>query len=603
MARGDKQIIQGHNLSKMIHGKDDLLSSADPAFSDRQALFPSEQWFTYWKTSARLWESQLSTSADPLVNIPINWAFHNEDGETSDFGQERPETDLAKLAIICEKLHKEILFFLPLTPLPFFAHGGVPRLLARSQARDLAGIAHAYMDWGGRVSKFYSFFDPRVFVAFQKYIRQLEQHFSRQGIMPQVVGLLGVGIEQVGERESFVSYSEDSSLAFDQGFGRFLSASGPGETNLLSPREEWEVKHLYHQMSQQLYLETARESLEDYWLGHLDFCFLGGGPRDIFQRVYAPSSCPSKHAREAILSLIYNKIPTAALLPESSRTEGLTKFFSQVVTPATIKFQLDREREADEWGPQYDLLCAFEIHERPLRYSCHAKSWHDVGLKQYLDKAYSGIYRVNNHLEPFPVTECSSEWPHALIGGGMDQQMAKSMLRAFLNGASFIVNTADINEDVMRTLESFILQNSLDVEVVKYHIQIRRVVLGRGQLLLFDGTPLESERQETRDVFWEKVLSIFEFPYQKLELDEGVVAVWKKRPPIQSELNFEQIRRVILYNPTDFKKQAKIPAQKKFRLLRYEDEYDANVTSSGGGASVSLSADGSVAIDFGLIEV
>ena len=100
-------------------------------------FFPSEQWFYYWKTSANLWEAQLSANGNTTVHIPINWAFHCEDGETVDFGENLPETDLARLANLCETLNQEALFFLPITPLPLFPNGGIPRLLARLPGQQL----------------------------------------------------------------------------------------------------------------------------------------------------------------------------------------------------------------------------------------------------------------------------------------------------------------------------------------------------------------------------------------------------------------------------------------------------------------------------------
>ena len=572
--------------------------------SDREFLFPSEQWFYYWNTSAGLWETQLAGHHSSFVSIPINWAFHCEDGEFVDFGENRPETDLARLASICESLQREVLFFLPVTPLPIFSGGGVPSLLARLPARDLTGMAHAYMNLDGRVNKFYSFFDQRVFQAFQKYVGQLAQHFKDKGVAASVVGLVGGAMENRGGQESFVNYLEDSSRAFDQGFGRFISKNGLGEMNFSGIQEESEAKYLYQQMMQELYLETARESLDDYWTGSLGFSFLGGGPNDIFKRIHSSLEHPHEHVQGVAPSLAYNKIPSAALLSGPSRTPGFMKFLSLVVTPALMKSHLNREQEVDgdERGPEYDPLSFFELYERPFRYSCGAKSWHDTGLKQYLERIYPGTYRIHNHLDSLQARQQLGQWIHCLFGAEIDQAMLNNVLRAFLNGASFIIDTSGMNLKTCKKLECFILENSLEVEVVKYKTEVRRVTLGDGQMLLFEGYALGSEGDGIRNLFWERALSIFEFPCQSCKLDDGVVAVWKRRLPVQSELNFAEIRRVILYNSTDTIRQARILPHTRFKLLRYANEYRVEVIGLHGGVKAMVSSDGHVAIDFGLID-
>lgn len=571
---------------------------------DRDVLFPSEQWFYYWKTSASLWESQLASSGIPsTINIPVNWGLHCEDGEFVDFGENRPETDLARLAEICDSLHREVLFFLALGPLPIFAHGGVPRLLARLPARDMAGIAHVYMDLDGRINQLYSFFDQRIFVAFQKYVRQLAEHFSQRGVVASVVGLSGGSMEQ-RQRETFVNYFEDTSRAFDRGFHRFISKNSTEhrQANFNRADEEWEARHLYQQMTQELYRETARELLGDYWMGSLDFSFLGGGPRDIFKRIHSGREHPREYIPALTLSLTHDKIPSAALLSGASRTPGLLKFLSKVVTPAMIKSRLEQGAEASDGECHYASLRFFEIHERPPRYSRHARSWRDTGLRQYLERAYSGTYKMSGHPGGFWPSAYSTEWAHGVFGAEMDEAAFRGVLRAFLDGASFVLDLADMPVAMARRLECFMLENSLEVEEVKYRTEIRRVVLGDGQLLLFDGKPLQREKRSIQDAFWEKLLSMFEFSRQDFALDEGVVAVWKKRPPMQGELSFAEIRSAILYNPTEHKKRATISPQKKFKLLRYSDEYRVKVAGLQGGVEAVLSGDGLVAIDFGFVE-
>ena len=237
----------------------------------------SESWFHYWNHPVRSWKSLLATHNGSMVMVPINWAFHCEDGEFGDFGEARPETDLARLATWCESLGKEILFLLPLTPLPIFADGGVPRLLARSLAQGPTGLNRTYADREGKISRFYSFFDQRVFQGFQKYAWKLGRHFTLNTMEAPVMGLLGGSMEQAVNGTCFNTYLEDSSPAFDQGFRRFITKNSAHEKSFDHVDQEREAKHLYREMIQEVYLETAKESLKDYWKGAVNLSFLGGG--------------------------------------------------------------------------------------------------------------------------------------------------------------------------------------------------------------------------------------------------------------------------------------------------------------------------------------
>ena len=143
-----------------------------PVIKDEDTVFPGENWFLYWKTSASLWKSKIeSLRGVNKIIIPINWSFHSDTGDNIDFAGTKPETDLKKLVQICEDLGKEPILLLPITPVPYLPNGGIPFLLARNEAVDEAGLLNAAADSDGTIHHFYSFFDPRVFKAFPKFTR------------------------------------------------------------------------------------------------------------------------------------------------------------------------------------------------------------------------------------------------------------------------------------------------------------------------------------------------------------------------------------------------------------------------------------------------
>jgi len=151
--------------------------------SDFDSVFPGENWFYYWKTSASLWRDKLSElPGNGRILVPINWAFHTETGDQFDFAYSKPETDLGKLATIGNEIGRKIVFLLPLTPAPFLSNGGVPAILARNQSLSEDGVLQSVIGPDGQLIKLYSFFDTRLFQAFSKFTVALGKFFSERGV-------------------------------------------------------------------------------------------------------------------------------------------------------------------------------------------------------------------------------------------------------------------------------------------------------------------------------------------------------------------------------------------------------------------------------------
>ncbi len=194
-----------------------------PVPREFDSAFPGENWFFYWKTSASLWKTKLQDFPGSRIIIPINWSFHSETGDTFDFGENRPETDLNKLLQIAREVNKKVVIFLPITPAPYLANGGLPHLLARSLALNSESMAYGIIDTDDNLIKLYSFFDPRVFEAFDRFVKRLGQYFAEHRISEDMWGVRA-GYFHQGQFRSFL---EDSSKAFDTAYVRFLQDKVP----------------------------------------------------------------------------------------------------------------------------------------------------------------------------------------------------------------------------------------------------------------------------------------------------------------------------------------------------------------------------------------
>ena len=187
------------------------------------------------------------------------------------------------------------------------------------------------------------------------------------------------------------------SPSFEEGFRRFVEKSRGQKT--LSPSERACAGDEYHQMVQELYLETAKGHMEDYWRGVLNFAFLGGGERDILRRAFSSQQGDSFYAEALVETLTYHKIPSITLVPKEVKTPGFMKLFFELGEPDVARDWFDGEFFREEWMNGFCFLRFLELYEhRSLNPSpeglespflAPALSWENVGLRPYLKKTLS----------------------------------------------------------------------------------------------------------------------------------------------------------------------------------------------------------------------
>ena len=195
-----------------------------------------------------------------------------------------------------------------------------------------------------------------------------------------------------------------------------------------------------------------------------------------------------------------------ALLPETARSVGLQRFFSLALPPSLVKSGLGSGMDEDEASPQYHPLRFFALYQRPGWSGGHGTTWEAMGLKSYLQHHYPGVHMVGDLFGP-EARDFAGESAHCLLGSEVDLAVFTDLLRAFLDGSSFVLDLSGVDQQVSMRLESFILENSLEVEVVKCQMEMRRVILGTAQLLLLDSAPLLTQSIREQEFFWQKVLS------------------------------------------------------------------------------------------------
>jgi hypothetical protein len=571
------------------------VSLTTPVVRDADAVFPGENWFLYWKTSSSLWKTKLEEfSGSGRILVPINWSFHSDTGDSYDFAQTRPETDLKKLFTIANELGKELTFLVPMTPVPFLANGGIPHLLARSISLNKEGMAYGIIDSEDNIHKLFSFFDSRVFQAYSKFCAKLGQYISEQGITSDFYGYRCGRLEE----NTFVSYLDDHSQVFDQAFGRFLQARTSKDENfdgIESIEEEALVKNEFIETISSLYEEALSSGVSPNWEGVLDFAFLGGSSRDLLNRMSA-NDHTSDYSRDLSEILRRGYIPSSILLPMRKKKGVLGRQLNEMGGTTTQQKILEDEVYQTE-SVHFNLLNIFNVFN-----SIEDKDfWKNMGLIKFLDEEFYNCF--------FYKDLSSFKWKHLetgelnyyfVKGEELEESDFRTILKIFMNGGKVILDNTHLSDPLSRRLESFFIENNLEVEKVNFLTEVTYTQLGEGKLVVFNGEKLLKRSLSDRANFWSKLVGTFEIQSIDVSMDESLECFWRTRASSTSELNYEEVRRFSIYNPTSYKKKFKLKFEKNFALLKIIDEVNANVSSSQHEIQGELLPDGSVSVDFGV---
>lgn len=572
------------------------LSLTTPVLRDSDAVFPGENWFLYWKTSSSLWKAKLEEfSGTGRILVPINWSFHSDTGDNYDFAETRPETDLQKLSLIANELGKELTFLVPLTPVPFLPNGGIPHLLARSISLNHDGMAYGIIDSDDNINKLFSFFDSRVFQAYSKFCTKLGQYISEKGINSDVYGYRCGRFEE----GRFVSFLDDHSQTFEQAFGRFLQVRTEKEdeefSGIESIEEEKLVKQEFQETISSLYEQSLSSGVSSNWEGILDFAFLGGSSRDLLNRMSA-NDHTSEYSNDLSEILRRGYTPSSILLPQRKKKGVLGRQLNEM-GGTTIQQKLSEDEVYSTESVQFNILNIFNVFN-----SIDDKNfWKSMGLIEFLDDEFYNCFFYKDlnkfkwkHLE-------SSELSYYFVRGEeLDENDFRTVLKIFMNGGKVILDNTMLSDPLSRRLESFLLENNLEVEKVNFLTEVTYAQLGEGKLVIFNGEKLLKRNVQDRVNFWSKLVGTFEIQHIDVEVGESLECFWRTRSSSASELNYEEVRRFSIYNPTSYKKKFKLKFEKNFALLKIIDEVNVSVTTAQHEVTGDLLPDGSVSVDFGV---
>lgn len=536
----------------------------------------------------------MAQSPHNLVIIPINWSFHSETGDTYDFAEHRPETDLKKLAQIAEDLGKKCLFFLPLTPAPYLPNGGLPHLLARTMACNEEKMGQVVVDADGGLNKMYTFYDTRVYQAFTRFTHRLAEYFVASKIHCDVWGIRC----HLRYHDKFRSFMSDSSHIFDQSFSRYLKAKKEeGNLEIHSIQEEEICRIDYRLTIEQLYEDNAARSLNSHWEGVINICFLGAGAADLGARL-TDQDADSQYTQEVFESISHDMLPSSVLLSQRMKKDVLGKLIQDVVQQSYLPLKVEG---VDESLPIFHPLVFFELNLQSQLSTLKDYNWKTLGLNSFLRSHFPFSYRETYIQESSQFSQSPElERLHFFLGDSFDKSIFHSMLKLFMSGGKVILDRSHLDQEFLKKLEIFFLENSLQVEKVNFLTTLHNVNLGEGRLVIIEGDKLEKMETSKQHAFWEKLISTFQF--RSVQLDNAAEAVhfWQTRATSLKELNYEEVRRLSIYNPSSYKKKYMLKLPKTFAFLKVIDPLHAEVSPTPHQLEIALLPDGSVSLDFGV---
>lgn len=574
-----------------------------PELKSFDSVFPGENWFFYWKTSPSLWEAKFRQYQGPgPIFAPINWALHSEFVDHYDFGENKPEANLARLAQCAKIAGQEIIFLLPLTPAPFLPNGGVPSYLARNMSLNENKLALAVWDAQSQLNRMYSFYDPNTFQAFRKLCWNLGQYLSRNGVSTCVYGLNCTRLED----NKIVSFFEDYSHSFEKGFNRYvkqLQDSEPEKVEKLIGDKLFEkilIKE-YEQIISKLYLDSCLELLAGNWTGVIKTCFIGASSKDLFRKINHFWETEENYFSQVFETISNNVYPNSILLSENIKKGSIGPAFSNIVNHFAIKSQLADDTFDDVSSFGFRPLYLFQIFIGNEFPNSHHNFYQGTGLLPFLDKSFPYMFQYLEQLK-IHIDDLDVNSIFFVAGDALDEISLKELLKIFMNGHRIFLDTFAMQTALQQKIDLFFTENNLQSEQVNFLCPVKKISLGDGLIISYDGEQLAKNSIAKKSEFWQKMVSFLDLKSLEIQADEDLYYLWKTRSSNAYELSYEDIRRICFFNPSSYKRKAYVKSAPNFAFIKSLDLKKADIKSTTGGIEVHLMPGGSVALDFGHFE-
>lgn len=551
---------------------------------------PGEQWFFYWKTSAALWESRIvQFPQHEVIFIPVYWGFHAESQTEWDFGKIQPERDFLRLVQLLTQHGRKFCWILPLTPAPYLPNGGVPVSAARTLSISREGVHLAVLDQEQNLNKMFSYFEPKVFQSFGAFLKNFGAFLAQNKIKAPV---WGAQFYYHQDLQNF-SYHEDHSVAFEQGFSRYLKQN---QTDLSEARKESELKELFTTEVGNLFKTTAETALAPFWMGVQRIITLGGSPKETILRSLPSGKSQLEFTKDLFHHFVHSDWISSALLTPAEKKESLHWILSEHFGSKEIEQRYHYDALGAELTSDFRPYGVIDLFGGKKNHH-----FRGTGLIGFLDRHFKWLYQSQDDLPFTPewidVNQHKVKFFH---GEDLDRTTFGQILKLFMMGQRILLDTSGLGEGLDKKLQIFLLENNIKSQSVNFMTATQICELGEGRLVLFHGDRLKEN--PSREKFWTNIFKYLSLVQPEMQADDDVFSMWRIRATSPHELSYLDVRRVNIYNPTSYKKVVSIKTHKHFAFMKMIDPTRANAKSTPDGVDIELLPNGKIALDFGHYE-
>jgi hypothetical protein len=133
------------------------------------------------------------------------------------------------------------------------------------------------------------------------------------------------------------SFFEDCSLAFEQGFSRYLKKNQPDGTDLTDPVTEAQLKENFTKEVSDLFITTAEAALGPFWMGTKKIVALGSGPQETILRSISTGKSQLEYTRDIFYHFVNSNWISSVLLSSTEKKECLSWILSEHFGPKEIE--------------------------------------------------------------------------------------------------------------------------------------------------------------------------------------------------------------------------------------------------------------------------
>ena len=522
--------------------------------------------------------------------IPINWTVHLI-GSDLDFGEKRKELNLNRLIEIGNNHGKSVILLFSISPNPLHSNGGIPSSLAYNYSMTKSGL-NSFTLFGQDLIKFYSFFDTQVYRGFSEFVKKVAKGIKA----PE--GSYRVATAEFGSLDSgeFNSFFEDYGNCFKKSFTQYLSSLDERDKK---SKKIGLLKIKFQSFVKSLYFKEVHRQFSSVFLCHQFIGVINTGEKNSLENIFSKVSNASIGSQ--IIEAFSNEIiPLSFNIEKNGRNEIFSTQVKQLINANYLDRCFDGFSETEDsidFLPLslFNFVCGNNNTEEILF------DWKKIGLLGFLNQYYGKCFNTKI-INPDRLRDTFLTNKILFVAAkSLNQRDLFILKEIFVLGAKIILDVSNISSEAELYLKEFLAEREIKKEVVNIGVVFSVHSTSKSSLLIFDSADFDIIHDRKSEI-WKKVIRSLDINHFNLNDEEnGVLSCWRRRMTKPTEMDFAEIRRLSLYNISDYKREITLKMNDGFYLLKSVDKQNVSLEKEDHVIKMNFSPKSSISLDFGII--